>query len=166
MADKGAATQFRPGQSGNPGGRPRIADSVRRLAGRRAWHALRHLLISLNDNTGIIVIDARAVQLQAGQRAARDAARDADGDSGDMWWLDDPPPAPQPTEQELAEAAAAAGRYARRTHWTAIWLAEWVRADDMRDGAVLNGWRNIHTGEWLTTTRWAEARTRWVDHQM
>jgi hypothetical protein len=58
--ERDALGRFQPGASGNPGGRPRRDEVVRRLAGRRGGEAVR-LLCELLLGAGVIVIDARGV---------------------------------------------------------------------------------------------------------
>jgi hypothetical protein len=157
MANKATATQFQPGFSGNPGGRPRTADVVRHLSGKRAWHALRHLLEGLNDDVKIIVIDAREAQLHAESPAPA-------GDE-DRYYEPHPARAPLTAEQQ-ADFDAQTARAARRQDWDAAFCKDWVRADQMQNGAMVTGYRHVHTGEWLGYMPWSNRKWVWVEHQM
>jgi hypothetical protein len=81
---KAPSSAWRPGQSGNPGGRPRVAGEVRELARQHGYEAIRRLVAHMHSkNEGVAVRACEAlldrgygrtvqgVELSAGAMSAR-----------------------------------------------------------------------------------------------
>lgn len=75
--------QFKPGQSGNPGGRPKTPGAVKLLSGRAGRRAALLLVEALTAGGGVVLVDGRAVvmaeviELRAELAQLRGAVRDA-----------------------------------------------------------------------------------------
>ena len=117
--------RFRPGQSGNPGGRPAMVmqQTLSGLAGRRL---LLELLQSFGPGLTVVVVDARGLVLEDGcARRVGIEAGDVLGELGDVL----------PDDVRLDEIEAARLRYRREEAAQAALLAEGWRQE--RDGADL-----------------------------
>ena len=95
--------QFRPGESGNPGGRPGAA-TARTLGGRRARRALLEVLTAIGPGLSVIVLDARGLVVDA--TGARWAGLDG-GDLGGELGGEDAPAGPDAAEIAAARASIA-----------------------------------------------------------
>jgi HEAT repeat protein len=77
-------SKFQPGQSGNPGGRPKGSGAVRDLARQYTEHAIQALVANLVDGNGMVRNTAAQALLDRGWGKPAQAITGEDGGAVDV----------------------------------------------------------------------------------
>ena len=87
--NRGTTGQFQPGQSGNPGGRPKVDGEIRELAQKHGPDALRRIIALMNSNSErIALMAAPAVLDRAYGKPVQGVQLAAADETGASWMAD------------------------------------------------------------------------------